>query len=370
MRVTLVITNLDSGGAERVISIMANHWTQKGWPVTLLTFDDGSTPPFYDLDSRIHLIPLDIYQVSSNPAAAIVNNLKRISVLRRAIRDSKPDVVISFLSFVNSLALLATRGLGVPVVVSERNDPLMDPIGPIWKLLRRWTYTFEAQVVVQTERGRTSFPPAIQARTTVIPNFITPHPDTGTTSPELMLDKPSIVAMGRFYPQKGFDLLLKAFVRLKDRYPDWTVTILGDGPLRPQLESLRDALGLEDRVNLPGRVKNPHEILAQAELFVLSSRWEGWPMALAEAMACGLPVIAADCRTGPREIIRDGVDGVLVPPEDVEALAAAMDQLMANDSERRRLASRTEEVTDRFPVEKAMGMWEEVIRTTVLDERA
>jgi glycosyltransferase involved in cell wall biosynthesis len=366
VRITLVITNLESGGAERVISIMANHWAKKDWLVRLLTFDDGSTPPFYDLDSRIRLIPLGIYKASSNPAAAIVNNLKRISVLRRAIRDSKPDVVISFLSFVNTLALLATRGLGVPVVVSERNNPLMDPIGPVWKLLRRWTYMFEAQIVVQTKRAQASFPPAIQARTTVIPNPVPPLPQAEHTPTDVMLAKPALVAMGNFYPQKGFDLLLKALARLKDRHPAWTLTILGEGPLRTQIESLRDALGLNGRVHLPGRVKNPHHVLKQADLFVLSSRWEGWPMALAEAMSCGLPVIAADCRMGPREIVRDGVDGVLVPPEDVEALAAAMDKLMSDESTRKRLASRAREVTERFPLEKVMSMWEELLRTVVL----
>lgn len=362
MRVTLVITNLDSGGAERAASIMSNYWAQEGWEVTLLTFDDGSTPPFYDLDTRIRLISLDIYPVSSNPIAAIGNNLKRIYMLRQAIRESEPDVIISITTFVNILVLFATRGLGVPVVVSEQNDPLTSPIGSVWAWLRRWTYTFEAQVVVPTERAKAYFSPTIKARTTAIPNPMTPLPDTGTASPELMLDKPSIVAMGRFYPQKGLDLLLKAFARIKDRHPDWTVTILGDGPLRPDLESLRDTLGLEDRVHLPGRVKNPHEVLAQAELFVLPSRSEGWPMALGEAMSCGLPVIASDCRTGPREMIRDGVDGVLVPPEDVEALATAMGQLMSDESARKRLASRAVEITERFGLEKVMRMWEEVLR--------
>ena len=363
MRVTLVITNLDSGGAERVISIIANHWAEKGWPVTLLTFDDGSIPPFYDLDSRIRLIPLDIYQASSNPAAAIVNNLKRIAVLRRAVRDSEPDMVISFTSFVNILVLFATRGLGVPVVASERNDPLTSPIRSVWAWLRRWTYTFEAQIIVQTDRAKDCFSPALQAKTTVIPNPITPLQFSGTTSPELTLDKPSIIAMGRFYPQKGFDLLLRAFAELKDQYPDWTVTILGDGPLRPNLEALRDALRLEDRVHLPGRVKHPHRVLMQADLFVLSSRSEGWPMALAEAMSCGLPVIATDCRCGPREMIQDGVDGVLVPPEDVEGLATAMDQLMSDESERKRLASCAVEINERYRLDKVMGMWDRLLKT-------
>jgi glycosyltransferase involved in cell wall biosynthesis len=144
--------------------------------------------------------------------------------------------------------------------------------------------------------------------------------------------------MGRLHPQKGFDLLLEAFSRIKDQYPDWSLTILGDGPLREQIESLRDELGLKGRVHLPGAVKNPHQVLKQAELFVLSSRREGFSLALLDAMSYGLPVVAFDCRSGPREIIRDGVDGVLVPPEDVGAMAEALGRLMSDESERNRLA--------------------------------
>ena len=255
MRITFVITNLDCGGAERVISIMAKHWAEKGWHVTLLTFDDGSTPPFYDLDSLIHWIPLDIYQTSTNSFAAIVNNLKRIFVLRRSIRDSEPDVVISLTWFVNILVLFATRGLAGPVVLSEHNDPLTSPIGRVWEWLRRWTYMFDAKIIVLTDRAKECFSPALQAKTTVIPNPVLLLRQTEHTPTDAMLAKPSLVAMGSFYTQKGFDLLLEAFARLKDKYPDWTLTILGDGPYRAQIESIREKLGLRDRIRLAGACK-------------------------------------------------------------------------------------------------------------------
>ena len=131
--------------------------------------------------------------------------------------------------------------------------------------------------------------------------------------------------------------------------------------MRVALEDLRDCLGLTDRILLPGRVSNPEAALKQADLFVLPSRFEGFPMALCEAMAAGLPVIAADCPTGPREIIRPDVDGILIPPEDPAALAAALARLMDDDALRHRLGGRAAEVVDRFSVDRIMAMWEAIV---------
>jgi glycosyltransferase involved in cell wall biosynthesis len=164
---------------------------------------------------------------------------------------------------------------------------------------------------------------------------------------------------------KGHDLLLNAFASIKDRHPNWSLIILGEGAQRQELESLRDRLALGNRVSMPGLVKNPEDYLRQADLFVMSSRFEGLPLSLGEAMASGLAVISTDCPTGPREMITDGVDGLLVPNEDGDALGAAMDRLMSDDQTRQRLAARASEVTQRFGVEKVMAMWEALVNEVV-----
>jgi len=364
MRCTLIIHSLTSGGAERVISRMANYWAAKGWEINLLTFDDGTEPPFYELDSQISHVPLGIAGYSPNKIMGLWKNLTRIQPLRSAIIKSKPNVVISFMHQTNEIVLLATRGLNVPVIVSERNHPAMENTSRIWTQLRQWTYPFADRIVVQTKRAGNYFSSKLQERIIVIPNPVLLPPDKQKQTHKL-LGENSLIAMGRLVPQKGFDLLLEALAKLKERYPEWRLTILGEGELRPKLESLRNELGLGDRVYLVGRVKNPYEFLKQADIFIMSSRFEGFPNALCEAMACGLAVISTDCPNGPREIIRDGVDGILLPNEDISALAAAMERLMFDEKERRSLGERATEVTERFGLEKVMLLWESLINEVI-----
>ncbi|MFN6468121.1 MAG: glycosyltransferase family 4 protein [Nostoc sp. SerVER01] len=363
MKITLIIHSLTYGGAERIISIMANYWSAKGWQITLLTFDDNKIPDFF-LDSHVIYIPLGIAKKSPNTMIGIWNNLKRIRILRNAIINSNPDVVISFMSKININSLLATRWLNIPVIVSERSNPGKSSLSWNWQQLRQWTYSFADKIVFQTQRARDFFPLKLQNKSSIIPNMVVLPPIKKQSLDKLSTER-SLIAMGRFVPEKGFDLLLQAFAKVKDNYPQWTLTILGDGKLRPELESLCKQLGLSDRVYFPGMVNNTYAFLQQAELFIMSSRFEGFPNAICEAMACGLPIISTDCPSGPREIIRDGIDGILVPNEDVSALAIAIERLMSNEQERKSLATRAPEVTERFCVEKIMGMWEDVLAQVI-----
>jgi glycosyltransferase involved in cell wall biosynthesis len=314
---------------------------------------------------------LDVMWHSPNPMARFWQHVKRIWILRRAIRHSAPDCVLSTMVSPNVLTLIAARGLHIPVIVSERIDPFLYSLSKAWIVLRLWQYRQARQVIVQSASYKEYFPPAIQQRAHAIPNpVILPcQAEAPEQEKPVSTHAPIIVAVGRLAHQKGFDLLLRAFASVVSDHPDWSLTIWGEGTERASLEALCDELGLKGRVQLPGITPNPFEKLQQADLFVLPSRFEGFPNVLAEAMACGLPAIAFDCSAGVRDIIRDGVDGVLVPPEDVQALASAMDKLMDDGQERQRLAARAPEVLERFGLEKVMGMWEQVITQATSSHR-
>ena len=359
MRITCVSSHLWGGGAERVLCILASGWAQQGHEVTILTFQTADARS-YPLHSSVQVRHLALMSASANLIKGLFQNLRRVRVLRRAIRDSQPDIVVSFLDQTNVLTLLAARGLPKPVIVTEHIDPSHYHIGPIWSGLRRLLYPSADFLVCPSGAALAKFQAIIRVRGRAIPDPIAvpnhprlePRNSTGGGH--------TLIAMGRLAPQKGFDLLLQAFSRIAGRHPDWSLTIVGFGPLRSELEEQSRSLNLADRVRFAGEVTDPFPLLRAADLFVFSSRFEGFGMALAEAMACGLPAVSFDCPSGPGEIIRHEVDGILVPPEDINALAAALDRLMSDPEERKRLAARAPEAEIRFSPEKILAQWQEL----------
>jgi GalNAc-alpha-(1->4)-GalNAc-alpha-(1->3)-diNAcBac-PP-undecaprenol alpha-1,4-N-acetyl-D-galactosaminyltransferase len=366
MKVTLVIYGLGGGGAERVMSILANYWVSHSWAVTLIMLVDSTQIPFYPLDPRIEVKSLGLAKKSTSRLAAIHSVWQRLQILRREIIASSPDVVISFMNDINVYNILACWNLDIPTIVSEHTYPGATDANKIWQFLMKWTYRYADLVTVLTQSAVPFYPATKGYRTIVMPNpVLTPAPVVVTTQ---LLPTHSLLSMGRLDPRKGFDLLLRAFDRIQAKYPDWQLTILGEGAIRSELEALRSELQLVDRVHLPGSVKNVRDYLAQTDLFVMPSRVEGFPMALCEAMACGLPVLAADCLSGPRDIIEDGVNGVLVVTENVDALVAGLDALMSDPAQCQQLADNAPQILDRFGLEQVMVMWQKAIER-VIDRR-
>lgn len=366
MRISLVISSLGSGGAERVLAGMANHLQKQGHYISLITYL-GEVADFYTLDCAIERIRLDLATNKTGYIHALQSVYKRIYQLRTAIIASRPDIVISFIDRCNVLCLLACLGTSIPVIVSERTNPIYYPIGRVWDILRRILYKKARYVVIQTQ--------ALQAwalnyttsdKIAIIPNAL----DTSRLQQiqallnvDQLNPKPNIVAMGRFTTEKGHDLLLQACRPVLERYPKWHLELIGEGPLKPVLIDLAESLNIKDQVIFHGQVKNPFPLIKAADIFVLPSRIEGFPNALLEAMALGKACISFNCPSGPADLIEDGKNGLLVAAENVSALTQAIAQMVESSMLRQALGDQAKNVCHRYDEEKVMAMWEQLINT-------
>jgi glycosyltransferase involved in cell wall biosynthesis len=364
MRIIFFIHSLSSGGAERVTATLANYWAERKWSVTVVTMA-GSEHDFYSLDDRIQRLSLGLNENSSTLWYSIINNLRRVYAVRRVLKNNRPDVAVAMMSTANATLALAGCGLRVPTVGSERTYPPAIAPGRGWELIRRLSYRLLSALVAQTYDSADWLKMnARSRRIEVIPNPLSfPLPvQEPIVSPVGIRDEMGfsclLLAVGRLGGEKGFDRLLDVFARIRKDHPDWALVILGEGSQRDSLEAQARSLGLDDCVRFPGVAGNMCQWYEAADAYVLTSRFEGFPNALIEAMAYGAPAVAVDCKTGPREIIRHEIDGLLVPQDDSEKLFRALDRLMKDVDLRACCARRAIEVRQRFSVERVAERWE------------
>lgn len=362
MKLLIFIYSLHCGGAERVTANLANHWAAKGWQVILVTLD-STAKDFYSLHPAVQRVALNMAEGSSGALQAIANNLLRTRALRKVIKTAQPRVALAMMSTSSVLLALATMGMqGVVTVGAERIHPPRIALGRAWEAMRARLYGRLNAVVALTAESAAWLREHTRARRILIIPNTAPWPLV-TQPPHLPVpargDRQRILlTVGRLDYQKGFDLLVEAFQYLTGDFPEWNLVILGEGPRRDALEQQARCAGIANRVSLPGRAGNIGEWYAAADVYVMSSRFEGFPNALVEAMAHGLPVVSFDCETGPRDIVRSEVDGLLVPANNVTALAIALRRLMGDEVLRQRFGAAAIAVRDRFSPESVAAMWE------------
>lgn len=361
----IVIHSLRGGGAERVAVDLAAYWVGRGYRVALVT-QAGAAGDVYEVDSRVKRIAMETAGDSGGGISGALANMRRVWKLRRLFQREKPSLVLGMMTTSSILCVMAARGLPCRVIATEHTHPPAQSIGPMWQRLRRWAYPQASRVVALTSGTAAWIEKHVPgSRLSVIPNAVRwPMPaEEPIVRPPARDGRRRLLAVGRLHRLKGFDLLLTAFAQVAGYFPNWDLVILGEGECREALHDQIEASGLAERVSMPGRVGNVGQWYAESDLYVLSSRVEGLSNTLLEAMASGLAAVAFDCETGPREIVRHGIDGALVnPPEDAEALAAHLSDMMGHDDKRRLCARRAVDVLDRFSTARVMTLWDEVFR--------
>ena len=369
--VAIVVPSLHGGGAERVTVRLAGALRRLGWRTTLVTLEGPGTD-HYPVPEGVVRVALHRAGASGGTAGALRANLGRVRALRATLREADADVAIGMMATCSVLVALATLGTGIAAVGAERIHPPRLPLGRAWETARRLAYPRLDAVVALTERSAEWLRRHARARrVVVIPNAVQwPLPELApAVEPARWLGPADrlVLAIGRLDAQKGFDVLLRAFARMRDARPGWRLAILGDGPQRAALEGLGATLGLGEALVMPGRVGNVGAWLARADVYALSSRFEGFPNTLVEAMSAGLACVATDCETGPREIVTDGVDGLLVPVDDEAALLRALDALAGDAALRARLGARAGDARARFDEARIDASWAALADALVRD---
>ena len=361
-RVVLYIDSLKTGGAERVTLLFARWLAQEGWRATVLT-RHGPSRDFYPVPAGVHRA----IEPSDPPWLRCLGLLGfplRVLRLRAWLQRHQPDLVLGMTTLPAIKLLLAVRGMACPCIVSERNFPPLKRPGWPWRLLRRLTYPWAQLHLVQTESTGRWLAQHLNARPQLclanpvawpLPRFAPdPDPTDWLARQKVGADQQVLLAVGTKAHQKGFDRLVAMFALLRERHPQVHLVILGMDAVPyhgvDQQAQLRRMLPQASHsLHFPGRVGNVQDWYERADLFLLPSRYEGFPNVLLEAMASGCCCVSSDCPQGPAELIRDGVNGRLLPNDaNPQTWADVVSALLVDSDVRRRLACRALEVRQHF----------------------
>jgi GalNAc-alpha-(1->4)-GalNAc-alpha-(1->3)-diNAcBac-PP-undecaprenol alpha-1,4-N-acetyl-D-galactosaminyltransferase len=358
MRVFLVINSLNAGGAERVLSDLANYFISQDLEVSIINFQTHDHKAFYDLDKKIKIIYLKkSWMKKGSFFIKFFSRFYCFYNLRKILKFEKPDQIISFIDLTNIITLICSYGLKIPVIVSERIDPNFHKIGFFYNWLRLKIYPLAKFLVVQTASSASYFPKSFKKNIKIIPNFVKRQ----NSSIEVIKDNVcKLVSVGRLDEQKDHIALIKAFKILSDKYPKLKLDIYGNGVMKEVLIKNLQDLDLDEKIT----IKNPTtEIINQLccyDIFVFPSLYEGFPNALCEAMAVGLPVVASNC-SGNVDVVKDGINGKLFPIGDFKKLAITLDDLIKDFDQRSFLSANAKKIVDDFDQEKICQIWKSIL---------
>lgn len=354
------------GGAERVVSNLANKFAEEGYDVyvTVEWIDRDE----FRLDPRVHHVNVGL-KPEDEKKGRWVKFYLRIKYLREFLKEVQPDILCAFMHRPNFRALTAALGLRTPVIISIRNNPAPFYSSATDRFQIRWLFPHAAGCVYQTAEQREFFKPYLQENSRVILNPVN-QKYIDLPDPDYEYQEKVVVQSSRLVDFKNQAMLLRAFVRVHAVHPDWSLKIYGpdseDGT-KEKLEKIIQENHAENWMQLMGGTDRLEELIPKASIYTLPSNYEGMPNALMEAMAMGMPCISTDCPSGaPRILIQDGRNGILIPVGDEAAMAEAIQKLIENPALRKSLGQEARKIREIAGTDEIFGQWksymEEVIR--------
>ena len=351
-KIAFYIGSLRKGGAERVFVNLADYFQKEGYRVLMVT--QYQKEEEYDLPDGVERILSDIGEEKVSPSR-VVNFFRRLNKLHVIWKEHKPDLVLSCIGKNNFMAVVTTMGTKTRAVVSVVGEAKEEYPSKGMRMLADFLFSRAAGVILQTERSRSFFCKKAGAKAVILPNSL--NPVFIRPRYEGVREK-RIVSVGRMDANKNHEMQLRAFAALKDKYPEYTLVIYGDGELRPHIEETAAALGIKERVELPGVVQDVAARIGRASLFLLTSYSEGVSNALIEALALGLPVIATDVPSGgTEELMEDDVNGLIIPAGEQAALERAMDRLLGDPACADRLGREAARIQQKLAPERVNPLW-------------
>ncbi len=355
-KIAFVISSLTSGGAERVVSVLCNSLC-KDYQVTLIMLTEMI--PFYKINKEVDIIPCKKEPNHENGSIrSIYSKYLLVKKIARILRSKEIQVAIGFMRTSNILTILAAKYLGIPVLVSERNHPVVidRSQSKLWKLLMRLTYPRANKLVVQTELIKDYYNKFVpENKLEIIPNPINPDFESLSNGRSENI----ILSVGSLIPQKAQHHLINAFAKIAPG--NWSLKIFGEGARREELEHLIRSHGMSDKIDLPGRSQKIETVYQSAKIFVLTSNYEGFPNVLLEAMHFGLACISTDCPSGPGDILEDGVNGFLIPVGDEKALEKNLSILIEDKELRQSFSEKAKETSKYYSISRIKDYWVNLI---------
>ena len=352
-----------AGGVERMVITIMNEMVARGHTVELFTWDYSAAIAFYPMAPQIkwHRLNMGDPRMTASP----LSRLRRAHAIRALVQRSAPDVIICFQDGPFTALRGYTVGMGIPVIAAERNAPTRFEFTNAARWLTYNFFRFAARIVLQFQSYTPHYPEYLHKKITIIPNPV--FPAEHRSQPHLAIEgRYRILSVGRLSYQKNYPTLIEAFAAVAPDFPEWDLTLLGEGEERAKLESLIAEKSLIGRIIMPGTSSLIANFYAGSHLFCLPSLWEGFPNALAEALAHGLPCVGfAEC-AGVRDLIRRGENGLLARGNgDVDTLANALRTLMSSAEMRRGMGLKAIVSVQHYAPRQVYALWERTLMETL-----